>query len=204
MKLTATAAKGSKFAGWTGACSGAASSCTVSMNAAITVGARFDRVPYPLSYSKTGTGTGKVTILNTGTVCTSVCSTSFLSGTVVRLTATPDAASSFAGWTGGCSGSGTCVVTLNDATQVSGRFNKVKSTLTTKVQGATGGRITATGVNCTSQCQTLIANTSKVSLKATPAAGWRLQKWTGACSGTGTCSLKMSSDKKVGAIFVRL
>jgi subtilisin family serine protease len=203
VKLTATAAKGSKFAGWTGACSGSASSCTVSMNAAITVGARFDRVPYPLSYSKTGTGTGKVTILNTGTVCTSVCSPSFLSGTVVRLTASPDAASSFAGWTGGCSGSGTCTVTLNDATQVSGRFNKVKSTLTTTVQGATGGRITATGVNCASQCQTLIANTSKVSLKATPAAGWRLQKWTGACSGAGTCSVKMSSDKKVGAVFVR-
>ena len=39
--LTATATAGSSFTGWTGACSGSASTCTVSMNAAKTVTATF-------------------------------------------------------------------------------------------------------------------------------------------------------------------
>ena len=201
VKLTATATKGSKFAGWTGACSGT-SSCTVSMKSASTVSARFDRIPYPLSYSRKGTGAGTATMVNTGTVCATVCSKTFPSGTVVRLTAAPDAASSFAGWTGGCSGKGPCVVTLNVATQVYASFNKVKSTLTTTVQGATGGQIVATGINCTGHCATLVANTGSVALKAVPADGWRLLKWAGDCSGTSTCSVRMSSDRKVGAVFV--
>ena len=203
VRLTATAAKGSKFAGWTGACSGTGN-CTVSMNAAITVGARFDRVPYPLSYSRRGNGDGQATVLNTGTVCSAACSINFLSGTVVRLSAAPDPASAFVGWSGGCSGSGTCQVTLDNAKRVSANFRKVKSTLTTTVQGGTGGNIVVSGVNCANQCQTLMAKTDKVAVTASPAAGWRLQKWTGACSGTGTCSVRMSSDKKVGAIFVQL
>ena len=202
VKLTAKASAGSKFVGWTGACTGT-STCSVTMAAAKTVGARFDLIPYAMSYSRAGTGDGTVTIQNSGTVCGAACSVKFLYGTVVRLTATPDAASSFAGWSGACSGTGTCAVTLKAASRVSANFKKVRSTLTTTVSGATGGRIVGTAVDCNGQCKTLIANTSKVTLKATPTAGWRFSKWTGACSGSGSCTVSMSGDKSVGAIFLK-
>ena len=41
-----------------------------------------------------------------------------------------------------------------------------------------------------------------VSLSATPASGWRLQQWGGACSGTGSCNVSMNSVKTVSATFV--
>ncbi|MBK9246384.1 MAG: hypothetical protein IPM30_16385 [Burkholderiales bacterium] len=51
MTLTAAAATGSTFAGWSGACSGTGT-CTVSMTAARSVTATFNSVSYALSVSK--------------------------------------------------------------------------------------------------------------------------------------------------------
>ncbi|MFN2590153.1 MAG: hypothetical protein ABR518_05240 [Actinomycetota bacterium] len=44
MTLTATAASGSTFTGWSGACSGTAATCTVTMDAAKTATATFAKV----------------------------------------------------------------------------------------------------------------------------------------------------------------
>ncbi|MGM9425856.1 S8 family serine peptidase [Hydrogenophaga sp. MI9] len=197
VKLAAVAAKGSKFTGWTGACSGTAS-CTVAMNTAITVGAKFERLPYTLSYSKAGTGGGSVTVVNTGTVCGATCSASFLSGTLVRLTASPDAYSNFTGWSGACSGAASCVVSMDNVKKVTANFKRVRFTLTATVQGTGGGHITTDGLDCTGTCQKLFENTSKPALSATASSGWRFVKWTGACRVT------MSGDKAVTALFAPL
>jgi DNA-binding beta-propeller fold protein YncE len=45
--LTATAFQGAQFDGWTGACSGTAVKCTVTLDASRSVGARFSKVPVP-------------------------------------------------------------------------------------------------------------------------------------------------------------
>jgi uncharacterized repeat protein (TIGR01451 family) len=67
-----------------------------------------------LTVSDTGAGSGTVTSSPTGINCPGTCSTSFKDGTMVTLTASADAGSTFAGWSdGGCSGTGTCTVTLN-------------------------------------------------------------------------------------------
>ena len=81
---------------------------------------------YTLTVSKTGTGgTGTVTSSNpTGITCGTTCSAAFASGTAVTLTATPAAGSEFAGWSGGgCSGTGTCTVTMSSAQAVTATFN---------------------------------------------------------------------------------
>jgi hypothetical protein len=54
-----------------------------------------------LTVSKTGTGTGSVSSSPAGITCGGTCASSFDYGTVVTLTATPDAGSVFTGWSGG-------------------------------------------------------------------------------------------------------
>src|SRR6202012_2483678 len=77
-------------------------------------------VRYTLSVSVGGTGTGTVTGLNVQ--CPGTCSVVYNAGTVVTLTATPTNGSTFAGWGGVCSGTGTCTVTMDAAKSVTATF----------------------------------------------------------------------------------
>ena len=67
-------------------------------------------------------GEGSVRVDPGGNTCTTDCSNAFLQGTEVTLTATPAAGSSFQGWTGACSGVGSCTVTMDQAKQVTATF----------------------------------------------------------------------------------
>jgi PKD repeat protein len=84
-------------------------------------------VSYTLTVNKTGsTGTGTVTSEPSGINCGPDCTEPYNSGIAVTLTAAPDAGSSFAGWSGGgCSGTGSCAVTINSNTTVTAIFNTV-------------------------------------------------------------------------------
>lgn len=82
-----------------------------------------------LSVSKNGIGNGTITSSVGGVSCGSSCTASITSGTTVTLTATPDGSSLFAGWTGACSGMGTCTLPMNENNDVTATFNV----------GATGG-----------------------------------------------------------------
>jgi len=84
-------------------------------------------VTVTLSVSKAGTGGGTVTSSPAGINCVSTCSALFDSGTVVTLTATPGATSTFTGWSGACTGTGTCVVTMDAAKSVTSTFTATAS-----------------------------------------------------------------------------
>jgi hypothetical protein len=122
--LTAVPAAGSNFSGWSGACSGTAA-CAVSMSAAQSVTATFTLIPVatPLTVVKAGTGVGTVTSAPAGINCGASCSASYLSGTVVTLTAAAGTGSTFAGWSNPCSGTGSCQVTVGPTTSVTATFN---------------------------------------------------------------------------------
>ena len=64
------------------------------------------------------------------------------------------------------------------------------------------GRITSTppGIDCGGTCSAQFDN-GQVSLSAAPDAGWTFAGWSGACSGTGACSVSLSSDVSVSAAF---
>jgi hypothetical protein len=127
--LTPTADAGSSFAGWGGACSGTGA-CTVTMDQARSVTATFNLIPlvppsHTLTVGKNGTGSGTVTSSPAGINCGAACSQTYTQGTVVTLTPTPTAGSTFAGWSGDCSGTGACTVTMSQARSVTATFNLV-------------------------------------------------------------------------------
>lgn len=94
----------------------------------------FDPAPAPVMHTLTtvlaGTGTGSVTSIPAGISCGVDCTESYLNNTVVTLTATPATGSTFTGWSGACSGTGSCAVTLSSAKTVTATF-----TLSTVVVG---------------------------------------------------------------------
>ena len=140
--LTAKAASGSTFAGWTGACVGAQATCTVAANGDTEVGATFtaaaagggggggggggsSTTPAGFQLKVSTSNPGVVTSNVGGINCGSACSATVASGTVITLTATPPAGKTFASWSGACTGTApTCAVTVNANLSVKASFNK--------------------------------------------------------------------------------
>lgn len=76
---------------------------------------------YTLTVVKAGAGTGTVTSNPAGIACGADCSESYASG-AVTLIATPTTGSAFAGWSGACTGTGACAVTMDAAKSVTATF----------------------------------------------------------------------------------
>src|SRR5207248_9974594 len=74
---------------------------------------------------RTGSGAGAMSSTPAGINCGSSCVTSFSSGTSVRLTALPNQGSTFAGWSGACSGNGLCQLTMNADQVIGATFTAV-------------------------------------------------------------------------------
>jgi len=205
--LTASAAPGSSFTTWGGACSGSSTQCTVTMSQARSVTANFDTVPQALAVNKSGTGTGTVTSSPSGINCGATCQANFDYNTSVTLTAAAAGGSSFAGWSGACSGSSTqCTVTMSQGQNVTASFNVIptEQTLTVNRAGSGTGTVTSnpSGINCGVTCSTGFASNTVVTLTATATNPSTFTGWSGeGCTGTGTCQLTMSQARSVTATF---
>jgi CSLREA domain-containing protein len=82
-----------------------------------------EKTAYSLTVSKPGLAGGTITSSPAGIDCGSTCSYTFDYNTSVTLTAIPLAGSTFVGWSGsGCSGSGTCLVTMTGTSSVIAHF----------------------------------------------------------------------------------
>jgi hypothetical protein len=76
-----------------------------------------------LEVAKAGPGSGIVSSAPAGISCGDDCSNGYSTGAAVTLTATPDAGSFFAGWSGACGGTvNSCTVTIAAATSVTASF----------------------------------------------------------------------------------
>jgi RHS repeat-associated protein len=201
--LTASPGAGYAFSAWSGGCTGSATTCTVTLSAAQSVKATFV-VAYTLTVAKAGTGTGTVTSSPVGINCGTACSAGYASGTKITLTAAAATGSAFTGWSGACTGTGTCAVTLSAAKSVTATFAATSFALTVTKAGTGSGSVASSpaGINCGVTCSANFATGAAVTLTASPAGGSNFTGWSGACTGTtATCAVTMSAAQSVTATF---
>jgi uncharacterized repeat protein (TIGR02543 family) len=99
---------------------------------------------YVLTVSKTGTGSGTVTSSPSGINCGGTCAYSFEENAEITLSAFASTGSTFTGWSGeGCSGTGDCTVTMDQARSVTANFtlNTYNLTYTAGLNGSITGTL---------------------------------------------------------------
>src|SRR5512145_3319974 len=94
---------------------------------------------FTLSVSKTGSGSGTITSNPAGIDCGNTCSASFANNTSVTLSAAASGGSTFTGWSGACSGTGTCTVAMTQARSVTATFNGTTCTLPSTFRWTSSG-----------------------------------------------------------------
>ena len=211
VSLVATPAVGATFTGWTGACGGSATTCTVSMTQSRSVTATFSGgtvgTGFTLTVSVTGNGTVTGGGISCGSGATACTSAGHAANSAVTLTATPSSGATFSGWGGGtCTGTvPTCTVTFNASKTVTAAFSGGTSTFALTVSATGPGRVTGNGINCGNGATTCTATFSPGTtavLSQAPASGASFRGWGGSCTGTAaTCAVSMSSAKSVSATF---
>ncbi|MBL0125195.1 MAG: PKD domain-containing protein [Betaproteobacteria bacterium] len=202
--LSTDAFGNSVFTGWSGGgCSGTGL-CTVTMDAAKTVSATFATTTTTLTVQKAGGGSGLIVSNPGGISCGSTCTGDFLLGSQVTLTHDVGANSVFSGWFGACSGTGPCVVTMNSPSVVTATIASTLKLLTVQTTGAGTGTVASfpAGINCTSTCSAEFPQGTMVTLLHDPSGTSVFGGWSGACTGTGACTVTMDAAKTVLASFV--
>lgn len=226
--LTASTSSPSTFAGWSVAqyqyctnsdkngCNSYANTCgslstcrvLVSSGQTRTVTANFNNnnPQRTLTVGKNITAGGTVTSSPSGINCGSTCSRVFANNTSVTLTATPATGYTFTGWAGAgtTNSSNRRVVTMDANRTVTANFTTATNSLTVSKTGTGTGTLTSnpTGINCGSTCSKVFNYGTVVSITPTDGTGI-FRGWSGACSGTGSCSVTMNLARSVTARFDR-
>ena len=134
--------------------------------------------------------------------CPGTCSADLEYGTPVVLTANPDGSSTFTGWTGDCTGTGTCSLTMNADRDVVAHFDPQTAHLAVNRTGSGSGSVSGGPINCPGTCAGDPPFGSTVILTANPNPGSRFASVGSGCSGAGTCSVTMDADQTVSAQFI--
>ncbi len=157
-----------------------------------------------LSVDNAGAGTGTITSTPAGINCGSTCTAEYSADSIVTLTASAAGGSVFAGWSGACTGTGSCEVTMSDAASVTATFNLISYTLSVSKAGSGSGVVTSTpaGISCGATCSASYSYGTSVTLSAAQGIGSTFTGWSGSgCSGTGSCVVTMTAARSVVATF---
>lgn len=208
--LSAAPAAGYAFSGWSGACSGKGA-CAVTMDGHKSVTATFAAVQKSLAVAISGSGAVKSS--PAGLNCTGGnCESSFDQNAQVTLSAVPASGYAFLGWSGACSGTGACVLTMDGDKSVSAKFiSSSTPQYKLRVSKPQKGTVTSSpaGINCGGSgksCKASFYQGTEVTLTAVPKDGYYLKRWVGCASFEGSvCRLEVSGKNRlVTAKFARL
>jgi len=206
--LTSTPAGLGSFNGYSGACLGTTCSVTIVTGTTGSVTASFDAPP-TLTFSAMAGSAGGGTLVSTpaGLTCTfsgvstsGACSRAYARNTTVTVTQTPTPGSVFVTWGGTCSGTAGCIVPLSSSRTVQAQYRLAVPGAITVNSGAGMGRGSVSsspgGLACTITatvkggiCRAIFPVGSTVTLIPVANAGSTFSGFTGACSGTATCTL---------------
>ena len=186
--LSASAAEGSTFTGWTGDCSASSGdTCAVIMDENKLVGARFEAKPQVVVTIEPSSG---------GTISADPAAP-YVAGDVVTFTALADENYQHTAWGGACSESSAgapCILTLSENTSVSATFGQ-QAELT--ITSSSGGRIEGDPPG-------LYLVGTDVSFTAVADDNHQHSAWGGACSGfepEQQCTFTLTGDATVSATF---
>ncbi len=152
-------------------------------NQTLTSAIYFDRADWPLytlTITKSGAGSGTVTSSPAGINCGKDCSELYSGGTVVTLTASPNADSYFDSWSGSSTDCQDGIVTMDVAKTCTAVFFK-KLILSVTKTGTGTGTVTSSpaGINCGIDCSELYSGGTIVTLTATSGTGSVFGGWSG-------------------------
>ena len=163
-------------------------------------------VDFTLTVTAAGNGTGTIASSPAGIDCGADCTESLPSGTVVTLTPTAGVSSTFVGWSGACSGNGTCSVTLNANATVTANF-ALEYSLVVALGGNGSGFVTSSpsGISCGTDCSEAYDPNTMVTLTGLAVAGSNFEGWSGSgasnCTSNAPCVVTLDAAKMVTATF---
>ncbi|TNF24166.1 MAG: alpha/beta hydrolase [Deltaproteobacteria bacterium] len=189
--VCATAATGYTFAGWAGDLSGTENPTRIVVEQNLVIDATFEAVP-PMTYTLT------VVQPKNGTLTVYPEQDTYVTGTMVSITATPATGYRFVGWTGDLAGdTNPAIVTMNRDKAISASFEPYEmATHTVSVLPSAHGVIRLTPDLARYEAG------SQVMVTAKPFSGYSFAGWLGDLSGTDNpTTLTMDADKVIGASF---
>ena len=192
--LRAVPAAGSHFVHWTGDCDGTAPACSLATDSPADTTATFAIGALPPSSVRVTTTRG---------------------GAVVQagssLAAVPQSGFAFQGWSGACTGSGTCATSVGDIRATFRHLYRLSVVRQNPTTFASRDVVSSpAGINCGTTCSALFRSDATVTLTTTAVPFAALfSSWDGGCSGgtpvrisiEGLCLVAVDADTEVTANF---
>jgi hypothetical protein len=149
-------------------------------------------------------GPGRIVADVPGLDCNQSCATTWNAGTRLTLTPQPGPNAKLVRWSGACAGASQCALVVGQGSSATAFFAPVTYRLAVRVAGRGAVRSSTGSIACPGRCASAVPSYRPLLLRATPAKGWRLRGWSGACRGKKpTCTLPMNAGAQARATFVR-
>ncbi len=164
----------------------------------------FEDTSYTLQTSTSGSG--EIRSTPSGISCGSTCTGTFAQGQVVSMTARPAYGQQFNGWTGACSGTGSCQITMSSNKFVSASFGPIPTSIRVTKTGLGSGTVSSApaGIDCGATCSSSFQFGAFVNLHASPIGDSTFEGWGGACASSGmdsSCLVIIENIESVTANF---
>ena len=191
IKLTAVPQENWKFKEWTGDVTGTNPEVEITLDAAKSVTATFEKIEFDLEVNTVGQGSVTETKKSSKT-------TTYESGDVIVLKAVPETNWAFTGWSGDATGTDTEIeITMDKAKSVTATFEKIQFTLEVTVVG--NGSVTETKKSSKSATYD---SGDVITLEAVADAQNDFLSWSGDANGTSTIfDITIDGNKSVTATF---